>query len=181
MAQELSAGTGKNSEEVLKTVEHDLLQFTFDVMHRMRPAFLFFIFLFLLSACSKPVSPTYLGYEDFRVEQVGLQNTILSTKAKLYNPNNYSLQLKSASIDVYINDDFLGRSNLDSLIILPGKDTTYVPLRLRASAKDLLSSSFKIMLNPEVKVKIKGAARAGRGGLFINVPIDYEGMQRIEL
>lgn len=136
--------------------------------------------LFLLSACSKPKSPDYLGYEDFLVDQVGLNNTILSTRVKLYNPNRYPLQLKSASIDVYVNDDYLGHSTLDSLIVLPGKDTTRVPLRLTASAKDLLSSSFKILLNPEVKVKIRGTARAGRSGLFINVPIDYEGKQRIE-
>jgi LEA14-like dessication related protein len=138
-------------------------------------------FLIVLSACSKPASPTYLGYEDFRIEQVGLKNNILSTRVKLYNPNAYPLQLKSVSIDVYLNDDFLGHSNLDSLIFLPQKDTAYVPLRLTASARDLLSSTLKIWLNPEVKVKIKGTARAGRGGFFINVPIDYEGKQRIEL
>lgn len=136
---------------------------------------------FILSACSKPASPTYLGYEDFKLDQVGLNNNIISTRVKLYNPNNYPLQLKSASIDLYINDDYLGHSTLDSLIILPGKDTTHVPLRLTASAKDILSSSFKVMLNPEVKIRIKGTARAGRGGLFVNVPIDYEGKQRIEL
>jgi hypothetical protein len=36
-------------------------------------------------------------------------------------------------------------------------------------------------LNRRVKMRIKGSAKAGRGGLFINVPIDYEGVQRIEL
>ena len=147
----------------------------------MKPYPILIIFIFFLSACSKPLSPTYLGYDNFRVNQVGLNNTILSTRAKLFNPNKYPLQLKSASIDVYINDDYLGKSTLDSLIILPAQDTTYVPLRLTASAKDLLSNSFKILLNPEVKVKIKGSAKAGRSGLFINVPIDYEGRQRIEL
>jgi LEA14-like dessication related protein len=137
--------------------------------------------VFMLAACSKPTSPKYLGYENFRLEKAGLKNTILSTRVKLYNPNNYPLQLKSASIDVYINDDYLGHSSVDSLIILPKMDTTFVPLRLTASAKDLLNSTLKVWLNPEVKMRIKGSAKAGRGGLFINVPIDYEGVQRIEL
>jgi LEA14-like dessication related protein len=147
----------------------------------MKPYLFVIAVVFALGACRTPASPTYLGYEDFRIEQVGLNNNILSTRVKLYNPNAYPLQLKSASIDVYLNDDYLGHSQLDSLIILPQKDTSYVPLRLTASAKDLLSSTLKLLLNPEVKVKIKGTARAGRGGLFINVPIDYEGKQRIEL
>ena len=147
----------------------------------MKQYFIFIAFVLFFSSCSKPLSPTYLGYEDFHVDQVGLNNTILSTRAKLYNPNRYPLQLKSATIDVYINDQYLGHSSLDSLVILPGKDTSFVPLRLTASAKDLLANSFRILLNPEVKVTIKGSARAGRSGLFINVPIDYEGKQRIEL
>jgi LEA14-like dessication related protein len=139
------------------------------------------ILVFSLAACSKPASPKYIGYENFRLEKAGLKNTVLSTRVKLYNPNDYSLQLKSASIDVYINDDYLGHSSVDSLIILPKKDTSFVPLRLTASAKDLLNSTLKVWLNPEVKMKIKGSAKAGRGGFFINVPIDYEGVQRIEL
>lgn len=139
------------------------------------------VFLFLLSSCKKPASPQYIGYENFQVEHLGLQNTILSTKVKLYNPNNYPLQVKSASIDVYINNDFLGHSSLDSLIILPAKDTSFVPLRLTAKAKDVVSNTLRVWLNPDVKVKIKGTARAGRGGFFINIPIDYEGTQRLEL
>jgi LEA14-like dessication related protein len=132
-------------------------------------------------ACSKPVSPSYLGYEDFRLEKFGLKSNILTTRVKLYNPNTYPLKLKSASIDVYINDDYLGHTSVDTLIVLPGRDTTFVPLRLNASAKDLLSNTLKVFLNPDVKVRIKGSAKAGRGNVFINVPIDYEGKQRIEL
>ncbi len=147
----------------------------------MKPFFIYLFLLFFLSSCSKPSSPKYVGYETFKVEKVGLKDNILSTKVNLYNPNNYALKLKSASIDVFINNDFLGHSSLDSLITLPGKDTTFVPLRLTASAKDLLSNTLKVWLNPDVKVRIKGSARAGRGSFFINVPIDYEGMQRIAL
>lgn len=138
-------------------------------------------FVLMLSSCSKPKSPSYLGYENFRVEKIGVKNTVLSTRVKLYNPNAYSLKLKSASIDVYLGDNYLGRSFIDSLITLPAKDTSLIPLQLTASAKDLLSNTVKIFLNPDVKVRITGAAKAGRGSLFINVPINYEGVQRIRL
>lgn len=137
--------------------------------------------MYLFSSCSKPVSPQYLGYQSFRMEKIGFTSTILATDVKLYNPNRYPLQLKSASMDFYMNNSFLGHSTLDSLITLPAKDTTYIPLRLQASAKDILSNAAKILLNPDVKIKITGSARAGRGGFFITIPIDYEGVQRIEL
>lgn len=139
------------------------------------------IFMYLLSSCGKPVSPKYLGYQNLRMEKIGFTNNIVAIDVKLFNPNGYPLQLKSASLDMYINNAFLGHSTLDSLIVLPAKDTSYIPIRLQATAKDILSNTAKILMNPNVKVKINGSARAGRGGFFINVPIDYEGVQKIEL
>jgi LEA14-like dessication related protein len=147
----------------------------------MRTCLWIAVLLFTLSSCKKPVSPKYIGYENFQMEKMGLKDNILSTRVKLYNPNAFPLQVKSASVDVYINDHFFGHSALDSLITLPAKDTSFVPLRLTASAKDILSNTLRVWLNPDVKVKIRGSARAGRGGFFVNVPIDYEGTQRIEL
>ncbi|HUC81377.1 MAG TPA: LEA type 2 family protein [Flavisolibacter sp.] len=139
------------------------------------------LLVYAFSSCSKPQPPQYVGYENFRVEKASLSNSILATNIKLYNPNRYNLQLKSASMDVYFNDKFLGHSSLDSLITLPAKDTAKFPLRMQASAKDILSNSAKLLLNPDVKIRITGNAKAGRSGIFVNVPINYEGVQRIDL
>ncbi len=150
-------------------------------MKHFKTVFLSSAILYLLSGCAKPLAPKYIGYEKFRFEKMGFRNNILAADIKLFNPNRYPLQLKSASVDVYMNNSFLGHSSLDSLIILPAKDTAYVPLRLEAAAKDILSNSVKLLLNPDVKIKLTGSAKAGRGGFFINIPIEYEGTQRIEL
>lgn len=136
---------------------------------------------FLATGCSKPLTPKYLGYQNFRLAKAGFGTNTLTTDIRLYNPNAYALQLKSATMDVYLNNNFLGHSSLDTLITLPGKDTTLIPLQMEAKAKDLFSNALKVFLNPDVKIKITGSAKAGRGGIFLNVPIEYEGMQRIEL
>ncbi|RYZ30462.1 MAG: hypothetical protein EOO10_02750 [Chitinophagaceae bacterium] len=137
------------------------------------------VLLYTLSSCSKPKPPEYAGFENFRIEKASINNSILATDVKLYNPNGYNLQLKSANLEVYMNDKYLGRSTLDSLIILPSKDTAIFPLRMQASAKDILSNGAKLLMNPDVKIRITGNAKAGRGGVFINIPINYEGVQRI--
>lgn len=137
--------------------------------------------VFVLASCSKPQAPQYAGYQNFRIEKASLNNSVLASDIKLYNPNTYNLNLKSASLDVYFNDKFLGHSALDSLIVLPAKDTAVIPLRLTASAKDILSNSAKLLLNPDVKIRLTGTAKAGRGGFYINIPINYEGVQRIDL
>lgn len=156
-------------------------RFLFFCMKKYRFVLPALTLLFLCSHCSKPLAPTYLGYENFRVEKVGLQKNVLATDIKLYNPNRFPLQLKSASLDVYMNNDYLGHTALETLITLPAKDTSYIPLTLQANTKDVLSNAWKVFLNPEVKIKITGSAKAGRSGIFVNLPVDYEGTQRIEL
>ena len=140
-----------------------------------------FLLVYVLTSCSKPQPPKYVGYQNFRLEKASVANSILATDVKLYNPNSYDLQLKSASMDVYLNDRFFGHSDVDSLIILPGKDTATFPIRMQASAKDILRNGASLLMNPEVKIRITGNAKAGKGGLFINVPINYEGVQRLDL
>lgn len=137
--------------------------------------------LFAAIGCSKPQSPQYVSYGNFRLEKLGLANNILGTDVRIYNPNSYALKLKSASLDVYFNNRFLGHTTVDSLITLPGLDTSSIHLRMNATAKDILSGTAQLLLNPDVKIKITGTARAGRGKFFITVPIDYEGVQRIQL
>lgn len=148
----------------------------------MKKSFLIIIIAFIaFTGCGKPLAPEYVGYENFRLEKAGLASNTLAADVKVYNPNKYDLQLKSASMDVYFNGSFLGHSSLDTLITLNSKDTTSFPLRIQASAEDLIKNAAGLLLNPNVKIKITGNAKAGRGGFFINVPIDYEGMQKIEL
>lgn len=132
-------------------------------------------------SCSKPIQPQYLGYEKFRLEKLGINNNIIAANLKFYNPNAYALKLKKADLDVSFNDYYVGHSYVDTLITLIPRDTSYISIHLQASAKDVLLTTAKLIINPNVKVKIDGTARVGRGSFFINVPVNYEGMQRIQL
>lgn len=138
-------------------------------------------FLFLMTSCTKPAKPVYAGYENFHIEKIGLQNSIVGANLKLYNPNSYDLQLKRADADVYFDERFLGHVYLDTFITLRMMDTTHIPLSMQSPTKDILAQSGRLLLNPNVRVKIKGNVKAGRSGFFINVPINYEGNQYINL
>jgi LEA14-like dessication related protein len=147
----------------------------------MKPLLLCCIVFCVLVGCRKPEAPVYLGYENFRIEKIGLASNKMTADLKMYNPNRYALQLKQADIDVLFNDRFLGHTAVNTFVELQPRDTTSVPLQLQASALDLLTNTAQVLLNPDVRVKMQGSAKVGRGGVFINVPVNYEGMQRIEL
>ena len=75
----------------------------------------------------------------------------------------------------------MGTTQFQNLMDLAAKDTTTIPLELKASAKNLLIGMAPLLLDPNVKVRIDGSVKAGRKGIFVNVPINYEGRQRIDL
>ena len=140
----------------------------------------FLIVIFFAIGCSKPIQPKYLGYQNLRLGRVGDRNNVLMSDVKFYNPNKYALNVKQAEMDVYFNDRLLGHTSMPNMVSLPAMDTTFVPFTIEASATDLLANTAQIFLNPNVKVRIQGNAKAGRGGLYVNIPINYQGTQRIQ-
>src|SRR6478672_754916 len=119
---------------------------------------LFCCALVMLASCGKPQAPRYLGYRNVRLEKASLANSVVAADIQLYNPNAYALKLKQADMDVFFNDRFIGHSVIDSLITLPGRDSSAVPLRLQVAAKDVLASAAQLLLNPNVRLHVKGTA-----------------------
>ena len=142
---------------------------------------LFCCAVLLVASCGKPQPPRYLGYSNVRLEKASLASSVVAADLRFYNPNGYDLKLKQADMDVFFNDRFIGHSVIDSLITLPAHDSLAVPLRLQVAAKDVLSSAAQLFLNPNVRLRVKGTAKVGRGSFFMNLPVDYEATQRIEL
>ncbi len=140
----------------------------------------FLISIFFTISCSKPIQPTYLGYQNLRLGKVGTKSNVLMSDIKFYNPNKYALNVKEAEMDVYFNDRLLGHTSMSNTVSLPPLDTTLVPFTIAASMTDILANTAQIYLNPNVRVKVQGNAKAGRGGIFVNIPINYSGTQRIQ-
>ena len=139
-----------------------------------------FPFLFLV-ACAKPKQPQYLGFQNVRMEKAGLSESIVGADVKFFNPNKYNLRLRKASLDLYLNENYVGHSDLDTLIVAPALDSFSVPVRLNLQLKQVLKNGFELILNPDVMLKVKGNARIGKSGIYVNVPIDYQGKQRIDV
>lgn len=137
--------------------------------------------LFGLSFCGKPRQPDYIDFQHLKLNKAGLNQSVITFDLRYFNPNSYRLQLKQASVDVYFNDKYVGHSSLDSLIQVPAKDTFLIPVSMQIDMKSLLKNAVQLLLNPDVMVKLNGNAKVGKGGIFINVPINYEGKQRVDI
>jgi LEA14-like dessication related protein len=137
------------------------------------------VFSFLLTACSSPKELIYQDVKNFKVMEISMQPKV-GLDVQFYNPNKSGLTLKDGDIDVFINDKFIGKATLDDKFEIDGLDTFLLPVILKADLNNIIPNALSLALNKEVKVKLKGSVKAGRG-VFISIPVNYEGMQKLNV
>lgn len=131
--------------------------------------------------CKKPQSIQYIGLQNFDLPSVGIGKSVLAADVRFYNPNHFNMRLKEIEVDISVNDKYLGHSKLDSLIKIPKKDTFFVPVKVNVDMKSLLSNSLMAVISNEVDVKITGRTKIGKGGIYFNFPILYQGKQKLKI
>ena len=132
--------------------------------------------LFLLAgACAKPKGFDYMGFEHVKILSWGFKESVVGLEVKLFNPNNYGMQLKEANVDIHLNGTYLGHSDLDTLLRIPANDTFYVPVKMKVETNSAIQGLIASARDTAVIIKIEGKARIGKGGMFFNYPISYEG------
>jgi len=135
----------------------------------------------LLTGCSRPIAPEYGGIENFRVNTLGAGQSAISADLKYYNPNNFTLKLKYGETDVYLNNRLLGKTILDTLTMIPARDSFLIPVSMNVDMKQLYSNALDILLSNEVTIRLDGFAKMGKSGIFFNLPIKYEGKQQLDI
>ncbi len=133
-------------------------------------------------SCTKPVAPEYLGFRELTFEKFSMDESLLHTKLAFYNSNPFSMQLKRADINVYLDDQLANHYVMDSTIFIPEKDSFLVPLNLRLNPKMLLGSAIKMLMNNnQVKIRLEGSVRVKRGGVGFTVPVKYEELEKLDI
>lgn len=135
-----------------------------------------------LAACAKPTGFDYLGVKNVKVLQFGLKESTVGLDVEYYNPNKFPVTMKRAEVDVYVNYNYFGKTTLDSTIRIPGRDTFYLPVLLKVDMNTTVMQLIQALGQgqQELLIKMDGSARIGRGGIFMNFPIKYEGMQKLK-
>ncbi|HEX6427934.1 MAG TPA: LEA type 2 family protein [Niastella sp.] len=136
----------------------------------------------LAVACAKPTGFDYLGVKNFKVLKFGLKESTVAADVEYYNPNKYPVTMKGASVDVYVNDNFFGKTTLDSTLEIPKRDTFLLPVILKVNMNNTVMGLLQTLTSgrDSVLIKLDGNTKIGRGGLFVNFPIRYQGMQKIQ-
>lgn len=150
-------------------------------------SYLVLLTIALLASCAQPKPLIYKDVERVSFKKADFTSVTLKVELKLYNPNKYALMLKDPTLEIYINDRHVGYASVDDKVAIPARDTFYVPALLRIDLLNAIPNAIQVIRNKEITLRVDGSLKAGiphhvgKGGIFVGVPVHYEGKQKIDI
>lgn len=149
-------------------------------MKRFQWGILVLLFWGLISSCGKMKDLEFLRVASFNFDNLGFSKSTVKMELAYYNPNNFSLRLKDAEFDIFLDDTKVGHSLQDTLIEIPARDTFYFPVKLEVDMGHVFQNLLGALTNKEVTIKAAGNCKVGKKGVFLPFPIKCETKQKID-
>jgi LEA14-like dessication related protein len=136
----------------------------------------FFIFL---TSCTKWKGPVFNKIENVKVNKLGLGSSLMTFDVQFFNPNNKRITLKNAEGEAWLDSNYLGHFYVDTAVNIPANSNFTVPVKLDVDMKYFLTYSLFGFKNEMVQLSVKGKGKAGKGGLYKEIPLNYEGRHNL--
>jgi len=136
--------------------------------------------LLVLVCCRKPQGFDYRDVKNIKIDKLGFDKTTLSMDLVYFNPNNFGVDLKRVDCDVYLNQNYLGKYQLDTLMHINKRSEFTLPSRMSVDMRDIFKNALNVILGNEVLITTKGSTRVGKSGIFVTIPFSYEGRHKID-
>jgi LEA14-like dessication related protein len=142
---------------------------------------LFFIIVVFSYSCKKPEAFQYRDLRNFQLQNFGLNKSRVSMDFVFFNPNAFPVDLKKVDCDVYLDSNYVGKFLLDTTMHIAESSEFTLPASLDVDMKNVLKNSFNLLVSNEVLIGAKGTTRLGRSGIYLTIPFQYEGKQKLNL
>ena len=139
--------------------------------------FLALLSIFFIPACRPAKELAYQSIQNFSMEQGAKPSVTLDIR--MYNPNRYNLKLSNSDVDVFLNGTNMGKLRVDGHHSAPGLDTFLLPVTLAMNPQIGLPDILQLIMKGEIKIKLAGSIKGGRHGIYIRVPVNYEGTENL--
>jgi LEA14-like dessication related protein len=138
--------------------------------------------LVILSSCSTAnvKEPEYRDISNVRLIELGVLQSKAGIDFVFYNPNNFGVQLTEARGDVYIDNVYLGRFDLENKVSVGKRSEFTIPAVLKLDMIGAVKNHRDLIKKKEALIRIDGMAHVKKSGFSRDVPIKYESMENIE-
>lgn len=148
----------------------------------MRVKLLLILSLIVLSACSNFEDLSLRSDPNVKVKGISDGFVELDLIAIIENPNSQSFKVKSADFDIFLNNEKIGRTNMNHKIKIEGNSTQeYVfPVKVKLGSENLsLGTLLGGLFKSSLDLKVIGEVKAGSFLINQRFPVEWE--DRIQL
>ena len=124
--------------------------------------------------------PEYREISEIKLIELGILQSTAGIDLVYYNPNNFGVQLSEARGDVYIDNAYLGRFNLEEKVQVSKNSEFIVPAIIKLDMIGAIKNQQEILKKKEVLVRVEGMARVKKAGISRDIALKYEGLQNLE-
>ncbi|HQY00724.1 MAG: LEA type 2 family protein [Flavobacteriales bacterium] len=131
----------------------------------------------LLTSCLSYKEVVLRDITNVAVERMDAKGIALRVDALLDNPNGYRIHVLDPDVDLYLNEKYIGKGFLDSIVVLQRRTEKVYSVPMHAELKGgsllmlLLSGSFS---GKDVTLGVKGTVVGKAGFLRKRFPFELE-------
>ena len=128
----------------------------------IRPTIFYSLILLLfLSSCAVE-APEFIGSDGFKMDKMDGKEILFTAGVKVNNPNWFGIKIKRSAVDVYIEDQLMGKVQLEKKVKMKAKRESTLTLPLKAVLEDgALITMMRYASKENVNVRIKGKVKGG--------------------
>lgn len=130
-----------------------------------------------LQGCFDYEEVQFRGVQDVSVVERTDDVVKLKIDVKVDNPNKFNIKVKKSTMDIYINDKYVGKTHLDDKLVIKKNSEEVYGVVLRANPKDILKAAMGSLggiLKGSVAVRLKGDVKGSVYGISKKVAVDVE-------
>jgi LEA14-like dessication related protein len=141
------------------------------------------IVLIILSSCggkNNLQEPEYREIRNVRLISLGPLQSTAGVELVYYNPNDFGVQVATARGDIYIDNNYFGRFELDDKVQVRKRSEFILPALVKVDMIGVAKNQRELYKKKEALVRIDGIATVRKAGFSREIPIKYERMENIE-
>jgi LEA14-like dessication related protein len=150
-------------------------------MLKIKLSFSALLLVFIMTSCHSTKDLEFRNLSHLSVGKFGFTESEIEANLELYNPNNYSMDLRQSDVDIYVDSNFIGRSSQMLEVSIPKKDVFIIPVKIKVNMKNFLSNGLSSILNSNVTIRALGNVKVGKAGIYRNIKVDFTTKQQLSL
>ncbi len=132
-------------------------------------------------SCRVIKAPEFRQVQQVKIAQLGLSESTLTAQLIYFNPNKFGFKINGFNVDIYINNQLLGKSVSNQKIEVAKMTSFIMPVELKVIMKKLPINTWNLLTKKKVLIAARGHVMVGVKGVYKSVPVNYEGEQELDL